>query len=139
MNTKFTVKIITICFLLFLAPALFASDPFDGFWLSNPSGNMTNLETREKAFVLNMYGQNYKFTGSYKVEGGKLHYTAADGKDFTDGTPLKGKKGICKILKLNDNLSFQEELKCTGPLEKFRLFGKSLQGAQFGKSTGLKF
>lgn len=68
------------------------------------------------------------FEAKYIIQGESLHYTLTsvkyDPEAYSDSKDInysddKGEKGICKIVKVNDSLFFQERLKCSGPIGKY--------------------
>lgn len=140
MKTENLIKFFTICLALSSASALSAKNPFQGKWTDKVDG-MAQFEIDSKKIKARMsahHGQSY--TGTYKVQDETLHYTLTAEEWGETG---KGEKGTCKIEKLKDHLSFQEELKCTGPIgeyfhnmQKRKIFGKPLSDGTVRKLDG---
>lgn len=126
MKSLNTVKLFTIGFVLFLAPALSAKNLFEGRWVEEPVSaeehKSFGFEMTIKASSLDggMFGPGgRKFTASCKVEGSSLNYTITSKDHLDEVLDSPQKKGVCKIEKINDNLYFQERLNCTGPIGNF--------------------
>lgn len=125
MKTKNIIKLITIC-SAFYAAGLSAKNPFKGDWINSMTsyfGGGTTAKIGDKSLEVGFWGPGgMRYEAAYTVQGDSLHYTVTEGGDqFYDPEKKEmvssvGKKGICKIVKINDSLFFQEQLKCTGPI-----------------------
>lgn len=133
MKTRNIINLLTVSLVFSSVSALSAKNIFEGNW-ENPASPIrpfiyikdgSSFEARFAGFG----GQNSY--ADYKVQGDSLHYTITEGVMPKNDKMIDiiGKKGICKIEKVNDNIYFQESLKCTGPLEEMQ---KNLQKGDAG-------
>lgn len=121
--------------LVFSSISDLSANPFKGEWRNRASVDRELLGIYDDSTLSGNFWGPYESSikAEYKIKGSSLHYTA-DGTIYIKDKWVNfvGKKGVCKIEKVTDNIYFQEILKCTGPIEEIQK-DKGLQGGSMAE------